>query len=216
MHRLYYSGLYNPFWRNVSSLVGVYAREGVIITYIGDEEVRLLIEDGEPDIKFGTEVIIHKSNYFYYETYEEHEARKAEEERRKQELQAQMEQERLENAERSRKERREAEEFNSTLRIPVKWTAGIKDVLSGLSANSWGDGRSKSTVEHILLQEDIDEGRFQRRSGSFLCTLPSGSNGKNWSGSKKETRTDVDGVEYIPKITCKACIKLAKRWDRKI
>ncbi|SDY85904.1 hypothetical protein SAMN05444416_10993 [Thermoactinomyces sp. DSM 45892] len=200
-------------WTFPSNLKGVYSKRGIITTYICNNLVYLYITDGEPDIPLGTEVYIHVRRFFYYETEQEYTDRLEQEARRKKATEEEEKQAKIRRAERSRKVRTEAEEFNASLKIPVLWTSGIKDVLSGLSANSWGDGRKSSTVEHILLLEDINEGRFKRLKGDFLCTTSKGSNGRNWSGSKEETRTDDDGITYVPKITCRACLKVAARWQ---
>lgn len=115
--------------------------------------------------------------------------------------------------------RKAAEAFNAALPVPVLWFPGIKDVLSGLSPTSWGDGRKKNTVQHVLLLEDLQEGRFKRYKGDFLCTAASGSNGKRWGGydeSAFEWFYDGDGNKYPAKVTCKACIKASSRWKGKI
>lgn len=94
--------------------------------------------------------------------------------------------------------------------LPFKYTAGIKDVLSGLSASSWGDGRKANTVQHILLLEPYDSPRLSRRHMDFLCTNPAGSNGKNWTDNKRETWVDDDNKEYTAPITCKLCLRQAE------
>lgn len=107
--------------------------------------------------------------------------------------------------------RDEALAANAEIALPVRWDVGVKDVLSGLSANSWGDGRSKATVEHIYLLEAFEEGRIKRREGDFLCTTASGSNGKRWSATVERWR-DGAGLLYAPKVTCRACLRLVARW----
>lgn len=109
--------------------------------------------------------------------------------------------------------RDEARAFNAGITLPVQWDVGIKDVLSGLSEGSWGDGRNKATVEHIYLLEDFEAGRFKRRKGDFLCTSASGNNGKRWS-TTVERAHDGAGAPYQPKVTCKACLRLVARWMR--
>lgn len=111
------------------------------------------------------------------------------------------------------RKRQEADAANALLHVPVRWTSGIKDVLSGLSARSWGDGRSKSTVEHILLEEDLVDGNLVRRAGDFLCTTEKGTNGRRWSGTPAEQGIDGAGQHYIKKVTCKACLRIAKKWQ---
>ena len=112
-----------------------------------------------------------------------------------------------ESAERRRRHLEAALAFNARIALPVAWRPAIKDVLSGLSEHSRGDGCSKATVLHILLWEPLRVGRLQRRAGDFLCTAASGSNGKDWAGRNGQPRP-------IARVTCKACLRLAARWMR--
>lgn len=107
--------------------------------------------------------------------------------------------------------RADAEAFNARIVLPVRWDVGIKDVLSGLSKASWGNGRSKATVEHVYLLEELQAGRLKRQAGDFLCTSASGTNGKRWS-SVVDRGHDGDGKPFQPKVTCKACVAQALRW----
>jgi hypothetical protein len=131
---------------------------------------------------------------------------------------AQKRAEELKEKERERirrnKYREESIALNSNLSIPVKWFVGIKDVLSGLSANSWGDGRMKSTVEHVYLLEDLQAGRFKRSAHDFLC----GNSKSRWGGRYTDSRVeweDGDGNLYEPKVTCKTCLSIAERLGKK-
>lgn len=114
-------------------------------------------------------------------------------------------QEQREIERRARLDRQAAEDeaFNASLSIPVPWEVAIKDVLSGLSETSMGNGANKSTVQHVRLKADLVDGRLVRHAGDFLCTGPAGSNGKRWSG---------EGFTSRAAVTCKACLKLAKRF----
>lgn len=103
-------------------------------------------------------------------------------------------------------------EFNQQFEnLPFKWDVGIKDVLSGLSMDSWGDGRRKNTVQHILCLEPVKIGKFSRQEDQFLCTSASGSDGKRWSGEVAEKWHTLDGKQYTPPVTCKKCIELAQK-----
>lgn len=108
--------------------------------------------------------------------------------------------------------RDEANMFNAQMRLPVQWTVGIKDVLTGLSEHSHGDGRNKATVEHIMLLEALHEGRLRREPGDFLCSSSNAENGRRYSASPAESRIDGDGDAYLPMVTCKSCLGQAKRW----
>lgn len=106
----------------------------------------------------------------------------------------------------------QAEETNRPyLNLPFKWHPAIKDVLSGLSENSAGNGRNRATVQHIRLEEDYADGRLQRSQGDFLCTTASGTNGKNWSNQKPEYWYDGNRLRYPAPVTCKSCLKAANR-----
>lgn len=107
--------------------------------------------------------------------------------------------------------RDEARAFNAQYELPVAWTVGQKSVLSGLSEHSYGDGRNRASVDHILLKEDLAEGRLRRRAGDFLCSSRPGYNGKRWT-DPESTCVDGSGQLYAPKISCKSCLTLAERW----
>jgi hypothetical protein len=118
-------------------------------------------------------------------------------------------------AERQRRNQRrvQAEAFNATLTLPVAWDTGFKDVVSGLLEGSSGDGRNRASVTHILLLEQLQEGRLKRNAGDFLCTSASGSNGRGgYVADTRDRAVDGDGNEYAPEVTCKACLRLAQRW----
>jgi len=105
-------------------------------------------------------------------------------------------------AEKLRLDREADAKFNRQYRLPIAWKPGIKDVLSGLSEKSNGDGRNVATVQHILLSEDLHAGRLHRNAGDFLCSSNTAKNGKRWSTQ----------VSELGKITCKQCLLLAERW----
>lgn len=106
-----------------------------------------------------------------------------------------------------------AEIFFQQFCFPFKYDVGEKEVLSGLSENSWGDGRRKNTVIHLLLEEDWTDGRLRRKKGDFLCTSCSGSNGNSWSGQNLQIRHhDGENQQYMPKVSCKQCLKMMERW----
>lgn len=194
----------DPLWFNrmrqgqhaaVVSPGGVVSVEGVPLRLSGDA----------PALGQAVRVWITASGYFVCATLDEIE-RVAQAQREAQELEAQRRRHQL-NALRA-----DAEAFNAMIVLPVRWDVGIKDVLSGLSEKSWGDGRSKATVEHIYLLEPLLDGRLSRLAGDFLCTAAAGTNGKRWSTKVVERSHDGEGTPYQPKVTCKACLALAQRW----
>lgn len=203
-HQLEGPPFLDPFWFNrmrqgqhaaVVSPGGVVSVEGVPLRLRGDAPA-----PGE-----AVRVWITSAGYFVCATLDEIE-REAQAQRDAQALEAQQRREQL-NALRA-----DAETFNARIALPVRWDVGIKDVLSGLSERSWGDGRSKATVEHIYLLEPLVDGRLSRLAGDFLCTAAGGTNGKRWSTKAVERCHDGEGTPYQPKVTCKACLALAQRW----
>jgi hypothetical protein len=109
------------------------------------------------------------------------------------------------------KRRDEALALNASLTLGVAWEPAIKDVLSGLSFNSSGNGYNKATVQHVRLLEGLESGRIKRKKGDFLCTSASGSNGKSWANGDPVHFSDGDGKPYLAPVTCKQCLALAKR-----
>lgn len=107
------------------------------------------------------------------------------------------------------RQRDEARAFNASLSIPVAWATGIKDVLSGLSESSMGNGFKRNTVVHVVLLDDLKAGRLVRQAGDFLCTSNSSANGKRWSGDPRLDQ--LPGQESAHAVTCSQCLRLAKR-----
>lgn len=101
----------------------------------------------------------------------------------------------------------EAKAFNASIQIPVRWTSGYESVLSGLSEKSWGDGSFKKTVQHILLLEDLSDGRLKRSANDFLC----GFSGKHYTERQSWLKEEGTGERIPAKITCRACLKVAER-----
>lgn len=157
----------------------------------------------------GQKVYITLNRWFYLETGEEREAR---------EQQARAEYQRQQDEQREEERRRNAEAaaFNAQFQLPVAWTPGIKDVLSGLSEKSAGDGWNARTVVHMFLKGDLHEGRLRRQAGDFLCTGAGGSNGKQWSAQPEQTWKDSEGSMVQAKVTCQSCLRLAERWKAEV
>lgn len=100
-------------------------------------------------------------------------------------------------------------EANAALNIPVTWRPEIKVVLSGLSENSRMDGANRRTVMHVRLLEPLDSGALHRATGDYLCTAAAGSNG-SWA-ELADAWDDLPMHRTAP-VTCKACLRLARRW----
>lgn len=208
MHRLKLvsSPFVDPRWFRLPEQTTI-AMDSTTVQVYG--ETFVLFDPNEISLETGEAVYVWIERNFMMETKQEREARL----QQRKELRAKQEQE---EKERAGRERREAEAFNATLHIPVRWVPGIKDVLSGLSDDSWGDGRNKATVNHIVLLEELNDGRIHRKQHDLLCTSPSGSNGKRWHGMDYDRGClayDGNNDAYPAKITCKSCLKIAQRWS---
>lgn len=195
----------NPFWMNQH-------RQGEHLATVGEgKEVRLggaSLRLRDDALTPGAEVKVWLSTSGFFVCALVHDLVRAEQDRRANEAVNQAELHL-----RRKSLRAEAEAFNAHIKPPVKWAVGIKDVLSGLSERSQGQGRNKATVHHVFLLEPLSAGRIARKAHDFLCTAAGDTNGKAWSGRTLETHCDGDGEPYQPKVTCKACLKLARRWS---
>lgn len=162
----------------------------------------------------GTEVMVTtECMYLVAEpTAEFHALQAREESERKAQQEAWQAQREREYRERQIRYQQGAEEENGKLHIPVRWTSGLKTVLSGLSQNSAGTGDNARSVIHILLLESLSDGRFHRSANTFLCTSAGGTNGKAWTERLHNHSVGVNGP-YVSKVTCKQCLKLAQRWS---
>ncbi|WP_182039553.1 hypothetical protein [Vibrio alginolyticus] len=98
----------------------------------------------------------------------------------------------------------EAAEFNESLNIPFRWCSDIKVVMSGMQENSNGSGFNRRTVQHVRVLEAYTDGRFSRKKGDFLC-------GPDHSKHQGYTDHAWDS-ESKSQVTCKQCIKIAKRF----
>ncbi|MGF6996734.1 hypothetical protein [Paraburkholderia sp. GAS32] len=206
MFKLKWPQFPSPYWFNgrYSEHRGIVAEDGTVPVYGSALE---LLDGVMPPA--GTEVIITPQRFHLdAETAEEVTARKAREAAEREAYQAQQDRE---YRDRQDKWQREAEAANALLRIPVRWTSGLKTVLSGLSQNSMGTGTNRRSVAHILLLEPLDAGTLHRPANSFLCTAESGTNGKQWTAQLHTLSVGSKGP-YVSQITCRQCLKLASRW----
>jgi len=88
--------------------------------------------------------------------------------------------------------------------IPFKFVVDIKPVLSGLKANSWGDGSNKATVYHIILKEELHNGKLKRGINDFLCSQPQGRHYYTHSSTLED--------EIQNRVTCKQCLKQLEKY----
>lgn len=200
----------SPFWygRGEKTHIGTVSENG---TVNAESDVLEILEGDCPPL--GTRLVIVKHDEFLTaETEEEHAARMDAEQAARQKEARDRQLAAQQRAFDFRAQRqRSAEAANSLLRIPVRWTSGLKSVLSGLSRNSNGSGENRRSVTHILLLEPLEEHGLSRHANTFLCTTGGGSNGRAWTGKLHTSDSGNDG-EYVSEVTCKQCLKLAKRW----
>lgn len=88
--------------------------------------------------------------------------------------------------------------------LPFAWKTNIKQVISGLTENSNGNGSNKRTVMHIVLDEDFKKGRLKRHKDDYLCSDKKTS---NWSAPNSSLTRD----SFKEAVTCKACLSIANR-----
>jgi hypothetical protein len=206
MHRLIAPRFTDPRWVNIGQ------QEATIIdsqSVRSLDQIFHLADPSEISLQSSKKTFVYLSRqfrHFYLETEEEQQKQRRKIEERKTK-------EKQERQEQDKKLREDAIEFNASLNIPVEWAPGVKDVLSGYSENSWGDGHNSATVYHIFLKEDIHDGRFHRKKGNFLCSASSRDNGKNWSGQQEREWIDSNREIHRPKVTCKSCLRIATRWN---
>ena len=99
--------------------------------------------------------------------------------------------------------------------LPFEFHVGIKEVLSGLSESSWGNGEKSNSRIHVIVDEDISVGRLKRKKGEFLCSQQ--KRYANWSGQNDEQLYHYFGAtKYVPEITCKACLERSRRIQKSI
>lgn len=189
-----------PQWFDMAKGVSIskVAQDGTINVF--GEKLSILYDSEKTPITPGTPVRVWLESFFQCCTVEDYE-KSIEDLKKNRAAKELAEKERLD------KIKKEAEDFNRTLLPGVSWVPGQKEVLSGLSETSMGNGRRKNTVDHIYLLEDFQQGRIKRKKGDFLCSSSSKMNGQRWSGVVDSSL--VDGS--MPKITCKKCIEIANR-----
>lgn len=106
----------------------------------------------------------------------------------------------------------ESQQFYSQHQIPFSFSIEIKEVLSGLTEGSMGNGVKRNTVFHVFVTADFNEGRFHRKKDQYLCTDSDSKWGANWSGSLGRNLYLIEGKHNrIP--TCKQCLRILERFE---
>lgn len=101
----------------------------------------------------------------------------------------------------------ESFEFWEQYSIPFVYITDIKPVLSGLSANSNGDGTNRATVAHVILHEAFKDGRISRKQGEFLCSQPKGNHNYFFKDDIKNSTVQLQDA-----VTCKGCLAKLERY----
>lgn len=208
MHQLHLPGFLDPEW--MAKMHG--EREGVATgpsTVLVENERLSLVNPEEIILEPGEKVWV--SVYRYAEMRTDRE--KQEEEQQQQERAEQREAQKKAEAVRYREECRE---FNEGLNVPVGWVPGLKPVLSGLSANSAGNGTNARTRYHVMFLKPLHDGLLDRDAGDFLCSPNPEQNGKQWLSDASVSWLDHERCVVRPKVTCASCLKIARRkWAKK-
>jgi hypothetical protein len=80
--------------------------------------------------------------------------------------------------------------------------------LSGLSSRSAGDGWDRATVNHVVIDGEVNIGRLSRSAGDLLCRKSSSLGGRSMGVTG---RGDWDGhTDPNPettRVTCKSCLE---------
>lgn len=108
------------------------------------------------------------------------------------------------------KERERRQAYGESIGLGVAAYNGIVVSIGGLSARSAGNGITKSTVEHVILDEELHRGRLHRQRGDLLCKPASKL------GSRTMGVSDGDGHDWEEsRVTCQACLKIMERIKRR-
>lgn len=164
------------------------------------------IDEGHP--VDGETVLFWMSNWGYAYVKSEYDAYQKE---RIESLIREKEADRLKALERKQK----ADDFYKSLNFPVAYHVGVKEVLSGLSASSWGDGQKRNSAIHLILDEDFESGRLKRQKREFLCSQQ--KQVANWSGQNDSQLYAHHGrdLKWVPEITCKQCLKKLDKYIKR-
>lgn len=109
---------------------------------------------------------------------------------------------------RKRRRREEAEEFWDSFDIPFEYDVAIKPRISGLQRGSDGTGHAANTVRHLHVKEPFDHHRLSRGEDTYLC------DGDYIHPNGDGERRIGDSGKFMPKVTCKKCLKRMDRWSK--
>lgn len=105
----------------------------------------------------------------------------------------------------------EAVEFNRSLKIPVRWKRAHR--IGSLRRKAWADGYRSNSSEHVLLLEDLQDGKLKRKRGQFLC----GARIANLAAHQILNMSDSDEQRSKRiKVSCPKCLAIAQRWKSEV
>ena len=95
--------------------------------------------------------------------------------------------------------------FNKSLKIPTRWRVAERIPSAGRYLSQ------KNRAQHVLILENLKEGRFKRRRGQFLC----GAKITNPAAHERLNVIDIDADKSKRvKVDCQKCLEIArKRWQ---
>lgn len=95
--------------------------------------------------------------------------------------------------------------FNKKLNIPVLWKVAEQIPVLGRYL-------SMKRTTHVLLLEDLKEGRFRRKRGEFLCKAKIANPKAHESINVNDS--DPERTKWM-RVRCKKCLEIAqKRWAK--
>lgn len=92
--------------------------------------------------------------------------------------------------------------FYERYEIPFEFFTSNKNVMSGLSEGSAGDGQRKNSKQHLVFKADFKGKKF----GDFLCGNSKANWGANWVRKGDDQTTKKD------RVTCLTCLKKMKKY----
>lgn len=94
--------------------------------------------------------------------------------------------------------------FNKSLNIPVRWKVAERIPV-------WSGYINMNRTTHVLLLEDLQEGRFRRKRGEFLCKAKI----TNPKAHESINVQDDEDRHMWKRVRCKKCVEIArKRWGK--
>lgn len=111
----------------------------------------------------------------------------------------------------SEKEMTRRIEYGNKIGLGVAAHNGIILNIGGLTERSFGDGQTKATVSHVVLDADYQKGRLVRREGDLLCK-PANKLGRRSMGVEGTSSGEPGGALSFTRwdeatVTCKACLQ---------